>query len=179
MKLSIPRIETGRHFFIKKSGILYEVGNVYSYTYIPIHKDKLKFYDKNPLILFMEYHPRTNLLFGVNLHFLPLNDREELVNAVMDMKDNIQREFRWENIYNDPRFRYLPIAMRKYKLNRIGNAEIVVDMNKDEEINRADLHFKRRSIVSESGFKYNQTIANKMSRLAKQNKDWMYFLKAI
>jgi hypothetical protein len=177
MKLSKPRISSGRMFSIKKSGMLYELGNVYSYTYNPIHKNTLKFYDRNPLMLFMEYRPQHNLMFGVNLHYLPLDDREELVNVVMDNADNIQREFRWEEIYKEPRFRHLPIGFRQYNMSRVMNPTKIIDLNEDKDVDRNDLKFKRRSIISETGNTYTQVTAHKLSRMAKANKDWMYFLK--
>jgi hypothetical protein len=179
MIIGRPKIESGRQFVIKNKGVLIETGNVYEYSYDPLHKERLKFYDRNPLMVFMEYHKRTNLLFGVNLHYIPLDGREDIVNMIQDFKPNIQREFRWELLYNDPRFYNLPLGFRKYFPNRMVNINKVIDMDNDVDIDREDLKFKKKSMVSLTGKPYNQKQAKKLSMLAKANKIWTKFLNSI
>lgn len=135
------------------------------------------FYDKRPLVLFMEFHSSTNTLFGVNLHYLPIDSRQELVEAVMDRKEDI-KNFKWEKLYNETQFRNMPLGFRKYKTSRMNGVEEVINIQDDENIDRDDLKI-RRIIESETGFKYTQNIARRLDKLAKSNRDWKEFLKSI
>ena len=178
MRLVKPIPVTGRRFTAKLKGVRFELGNVYSFFYNPIHKKTLMFYDKNPLVLFMEFHPSTNTLFGVNLHYLPIDERQELVDAVIEEKDDIKKFFKWEKLYNKPQFRNMPVGFRKYKVGRLNGVEEIVNIQEDTEVDRDDLKIKR-IIKSERGFRYNQTIATKVNKLAQSNRDWKEFLRGI
>jgi len=86
---------------------------------------------------------------------------------------------RWELIFRKPKFRNLPIGFRKHKVNRLSRMSEIVNVNEsDEEIERDDLKFKRRTMVND-GLNYTQQIATKISRMALQNKDWYSYLKTL
>jgi len=59
-------------------------GKMFAYTYNPKLKDKLSYYDNNPLVIVLEL--TTDGWYGANLHYLPPKLRAELMEAVLTKK---------------------------------------------------------------------------------------------
>lgn len=61
-------------------------GSFISYTYIPKHKDTLKFWDKNPAIIVLRV-TGTRML-GLNIHFVPFPLRKIIVEYIVKLNLN-------------------------------------------------------------------------------------------
>jgi hypothetical protein len=62
-------------------------GKIYTYSYDPLTKDSLSFYDVRPFVLVLEAYVKTNenvLIKGVNLNFLPESVRVKLLEATFN-----------------------------------------------------------------------------------------------
>lgn len=62
------------------------VGNMYMYFYDAKHKDTLPYYDRFPLVF--PYAQAKGGFMGLNLHYLPLDQRAVLMNALYDVTSN-------------------------------------------------------------------------------------------
>ena len=63
-----------------------EVGKMYLFGYDPKHKATLPYYDKFPLI-FMIGEAKGGF-YGINVHYLPLRQRAQLMDALYSLKNN-------------------------------------------------------------------------------------------
>lgn len=64
----------------------FSVGQMYSYFYIPKHRETLPWYDIFPLIFPVDTAP--NGFYGINLHYLPHKPRAMLMDALWDTRNN-------------------------------------------------------------------------------------------
>lgn len=64
-----------------------EVGKMYLFGYDPKHKATLPYYDKFPLI-FMIGEAGNGKFLGINIHYLPLRQRAQLMDALYSLKNN-------------------------------------------------------------------------------------------
>lgn len=62
------------------------IGKLYFYWYDPKYKDTLPIYDRFPLVFPIE--PYSNGFLGLNLHYLDINEREALLNKLLEFADN-------------------------------------------------------------------------------------------
>lgn len=62
------------------------VGNCYMYYYDPKHKQTLPYYDRFPLVF--PYRKVPGGFMGINLHYLPLQYRAKLMDALYDVANN-------------------------------------------------------------------------------------------
>jgi hypothetical protein len=76
--------------FIKESKDRYEnrfrIGNMYMFLYNPKHKDTLPYYDRFPLIFPID--KAKGGFLGINMHYLPLQLRAKLMDALYDIVSN-------------------------------------------------------------------------------------------
>lgn len=63
-----------------------KVGRMYMFVYDPKGKDTLPFYDRFPLIYFVE--PAQNGFYGINLHYLPPILRAKLMDSLYETQVN-------------------------------------------------------------------------------------------
>jgi len=62
------------------------IGNMYMYYYDAKHKDTLPYWDRFPLVF--PYKKVKGGFMGINLHYLPLNERAILMDALYDLATN-------------------------------------------------------------------------------------------
>lgn len=62
------------------------IGNMYFFTYDAKHKKTLPYYDQFPLIF--PYKKVKGGFMGINLHYLPLTHRAQLMDALYDLTTN-------------------------------------------------------------------------------------------
>jgi hypothetical protein len=62
------------------------VGKMYFFVYDAKHKDTLPYYDKFPLIFPVDRTPKG--FYGINVHYLPLQLRAQLMDALYDITNN-------------------------------------------------------------------------------------------
>lgn len=82
------RIDTNN--FLKEDGdrmkTAIDPGSMYMFWYNPKHKDTLPFYDRFPLIF--PFRVARGAFWGINFHYLPLNHRAILMDALYDLRTN-------------------------------------------------------------------------------------------
>lgn len=61
-------------------------GRMYCYSYDPLHKNTLPYYDSFPLIFMVEAY--ADGFLGINLHYLPLPLRAKLMDALYELTNN-------------------------------------------------------------------------------------------
>jgi hypothetical protein len=123
-------------FEINKIGIKvtggFETGKMYTYRYFTPDESS---YDTNPIILYLGLNNSKNLV-GINLHYIPLDPRIQLVDKIirsydpiisMEIKKAINPKnqkkldtFIWENVNLAYGRKFnIKYAIRQYKLDRI------------------------------------------------------------
>lgn len=130
-QIDIPNIaESVRGFF--------DLGKMYTYRYFT--PDELK-YDTNPIILSLGLNESKNLV-GINLHYIPYNDRINFINNIIKSYNSvISKElnnikspssqksltsFIWENVKLSYGIKFnLKYAVRQYRFDRIKNPMIL------------------------------------------------------
>lgn len=73
-----------------------KIGGLYYYSYDAKHKFKLKYFDEFPIIVCVELN--ADGWFGLNLHYIPPQDRQELLTALMKIGNSVQSEMQYMNI---------------------------------------------------------------------------------
>jgi hypothetical protein len=146
-KTFVRRFPDRRLNKVKISGTSLMVGNVYKGRYFPINSEKLSFYDREPLFLFMEARLNTKTILGINLHYLPIDWREQLMTKVWENRGDLFRYWRWERLAIKKEFRYIPVAFRVYKAIRMKNVELVFNSYSDEGIDRELLKMRKKTII--------------------------------
>lgn len=110
------------------------IGHIYAFRYDPKHKDKLIFFDNNPLVLAFEYKQTkggTGFL-GVNLHFLPRYQRIPAIQYFINKsKESVMKKGEvnvdyTKDIKNNPKYKYLYYCIRHYLMNRVVGSFYVV-----------------------------------------------------
>jgi len=66
----------------------FEIGKMYFFYYDPKHKKTLPYYDKFPLIF--PIGPAEGGFYGINMHYLPLNYRAVLMDALYSIANNFR-----------------------------------------------------------------------------------------
>lgn len=64
----------------------FKIGHMYMFYYDPKHKDTLPYYDRVPLIF--PISKAKGGFLGINFHYLPLDVRAKLMNALYDITNN-------------------------------------------------------------------------------------------
>lgn len=92
-------------------------GKIYTFTYDPKTKDKLSYYDRNPIVLSIGQSKTINGLdLGVNLNFLPQKYKIHFLNVIYKQNRRIiQRSF--ENNQRLARSRKNPNPNKEFPLN--------------------------------------------------------------
>lgn len=72
--------KAGKYTLKERSRQVVDIGTMYTFHYDPKTKDKLPFYDTNPLIFAVEHYKDGFL--GINLHYLPPNLRARLMDTL-------------------------------------------------------------------------------------------------
>lgn len=99
------------------------VGNMYLFGYDAKHKDTLPYFDRLPLIF--PYKKVKGGFMGLNLHYLPLNYRAQLMNALYDTANNEKYDETTRlrinyNILNSAsKFRYFKPCVKHYLTSQL------------------------------------------------------------
>lgn len=117
----------------KKSSVV-SLGKIYAFTYDPIHKKKMKFYDEKPLVIPFELKISTNGkgFLGVNLHFLPRQQRAPIIkyfmnkNRVKTMKQGEMDVDYLKDIKHNTKFKLIYYCVRHYLYDRVVSDFFVV-----------------------------------------------------
>lgn len=115
--------------------IKYEmVGNLYFFTYDPLGKKTLPYYDEFPLV--MPFDVKADRIWGINFHYLPPIQRavlmDNILNAFEDDNDD-QRvlnrtKFSYESLEAiDSRYKYYRAAIKSYKFTQMRSRMLMLD----------------------------------------------------
>jgi hypothetical protein len=176
-------------------GVELQTGNVYYFKYDPATLDlyprpeeranHIPFWDRNPLFLMFDYRIINGkpCLFGVNLHFLPDEEKEDFIRYIMEEIGDMKK-VTWTLVQDalGGRFKYLPIAFRQYRITRVSNIVKAMDVHMQTDI---DFNEKFNEMLSDfrAKFKMETTQAtlsmadlDRMVRIAKSGKSWYKYV---
>jgi len=94
------------------------MGKMYMAHYDPKHKDTLSYYDTFPLIIPIERY--ADGFLGMNLHYLPINLRAKLLDALLDTMNNqsfnekTKMKVTYELLSSASRFKYFQPCLKRY-----------------------------------------------------------------
>jgi len=106
-----------------------KIGNVIFFGY----QSKESFYDKFPLVLVLSIRKRNgeNNIFGLNLHYIPVDFRLLILDIMRVTQGNLEKTTKLSN-QHIPR-RFLLNAIKSYNINNIATN---IKVFKDNEINK-------------------------------------------
>lgn len=124
-------------------------GRLILMTYDPVTKDKLPYYDTQPLIFVVEV--RSNYLLGINVHYLPPRERKVLVDGLMGFKEDASDEqilmrMRYADIQSVVVSSQAKMLIKKYYTRRIKNMMIVAPEEWDNVIQLPLYRFEKKSV---------------------------------
>lgn len=98
-------------------------GQLYLFAYDPKHKDTLPYWDRYPLVF--PFRKESNGFYGLNMHYLPIQLRARLMDALYDQANNDEFDETTRlrlsyNILNSAaKFRYFKPCVKFYLNNQI------------------------------------------------------------
>ena len=99
------------------------IGSMYMYYYDPKHKATLPYFDRFPLVF--PYRKVENGFMGLNLHYLPLNYRAKLMDALYDVSNNdkfdetTKLKFNYNILNNAAKFKYFAPCVKHYLTEQV------------------------------------------------------------
>ena len=99
------------------------VGSMYMYYYDPKHKKTLPYFDRFPLVL--PYRKVEGGFMGLNLHYLPLNYRAKLMDALYDVANNdkfdetTKLKFNYNILNSASKFKYFAPCVKHYLTDHV------------------------------------------------------------
>tara|TARA_Y100000389_G_C17471232_1_gene531234 strand:+ start:12681 stop:13376 length:696 start_codon:yes stop_codon:yes gene_type:complete len=99
------------------------VGNMYLFTYDAKHKDTLPYFDKFPLVF--PYKKVKGGFMGINLHYLPLNFRAQLMDALYSTATNekydesTRLKLNYQILNGAAKFRYFKPCVKHYLTSQL------------------------------------------------------------
>lgn len=119
----------------------FQAGKMYTYRYFTPDE---KIYDTQPIIIALEYSSKDNLI-GLNLHYLPINIRIDLISRIIksyepvfssnsrnrrlvnpELQQSLGRSFNYDNLKKSYQNKFnILYAVRQYRLDRIINPFII------------------------------------------------------
>jgi hypothetical protein len=94
------------------------VGSMYMYYYDPKHKATLPYYDRFPLVF--PYKKVPGGFMGINMHYLPLNYRAKLMDALYDVANNdkydetTKLKFNYNILNSASKYKYFAPCVKHY-----------------------------------------------------------------
>ncbi len=105
-------------------------GHLYLFTYNPVTKRKLPYYDTLPLVLMLER--KNDGFFGVNLHYLDPRLRSVMLNRLIDSRLQKTEDFArirvdYEYLKDKPQYVPLVPCYKYYRFNRISSKVVEIE----------------------------------------------------
>jgi hypothetical protein len=140
-----PRNSRGLLFLRLGEEISLRFGDIYEFKYsprgarLPYNQqiNKLPFYDRNPLIIFLEYHPADKTIMGINLHLLDPVYRNDMILLIKYIKEYLHLlvEEEGKKLEPEDEFHINDIFGKDDMIDSIEDAEKeITDENLDEKI---------------------------------------------
>jgi len=98
-------------------------GSMYMYLYDPKHKDTLPYYDRAPLIF--PFRVERGSFWGINLHYLPLELRAKLMDALYETRINSRYDestrlrISYQLLTSASKYRYFEPCVKQYLVNHM------------------------------------------------------------
>ena len=99
------------------------VGSMYMYYYDPKHKATLPYYDRFPLVF--PYKKVPGGFMGINMHYLPLNYRAKLMDALYDVANNdkydetTKLKFNYNVLNGASKYKYFAPCVKHYLTDQV------------------------------------------------------------
>ena len=96
----------------------FKIGNMYLFRYNPKHKDTLPYYDRVPLVF--PFAKAKGGFLGINFHYLPLNLRAKLMDALYEVTNNkkydetTKLKISYSILESAAKFKYFKPAIKHY-----------------------------------------------------------------
>lgn len=98
-------------------------GSMYMYLYDAKHKDTLPFFDRFPLIF--PFKVESDRFWGINLHYLPLPMRAQLMDALYDIRTNSKYDettklrISYQTLSSASKFRMFKPCVKQYLFSQM------------------------------------------------------------
>lgn len=98
-------------------------GSMYMYIYDPKHKETLPYYDRAPLVF--PFKVERDRFWGINLHYLPLELRAKLMDALYDTRINSRYDestrlrISYQALNSAAKFKYFEPCVKQYLLSHM------------------------------------------------------------
>lgn len=105
-------------------------GSMYFYMYDPKTKETLPYYDRFPLIF--PFHIESDRFWGINLHYLPLQLRAQLMDALYDISSNQRYDdttrlrLSYQVLKSASKFRYFKPCVKQYLFSHMQSKFVYV-----------------------------------------------------
>lgn len=99
------------------------VGSMYMYYYDPKHKATLPYFDRFPLVF--PYKKVPGGFMGINMHYLPLNYRAKLMDALYDVANNdkydetTKLKFNYNILNGASKYKYFAPCVKHYLTDQV------------------------------------------------------------
>jgi len=99
------------------------VGSMYMYYYDAKHKDTLPYFDRFPLVF--PYKKTPDGFMGLNMHYLPLNFRAKLMDALYDVTNNknydetTKLKMNYSLLDGASKFKYFAPCVKRYLTSQV------------------------------------------------------------
>lgn len=99
------------------------VGSMYMYYYDPKHKATLPYFDRFPLVF--PYKKVPGGFMGINMHYLPLNYRAKLMDALYDVANNdkydetTKLKFNYNILNSASKYKYFAPCVKHYLTDQV------------------------------------------------------------
>ena len=108
-----------------------EIGSMFMFTYSPIHRDTLPFYDKFPLVIPFSY--KGQYMTGLNLHYIHPRIRLKLLDRLLayvtddKLTPRTRLAVTWKLLRNVARFPEVAPCVKQYHLGHVKSMFLKVD----------------------------------------------------
>lgn len=98
-------------------------GSMYMYLYDPKHKETLPYYDRAPLVF--PFRIEKGSFWGINLHYLPLELRAKLMDALYETRINSRYDestrlrISYQLLTSASKYRYFEPCVKQYLFNHM------------------------------------------------------------
>jgi hypothetical protein len=118
---------------LKMQKNLFIPGNMYMFTYSPIHKDTLPFYDKFPLVF--PFSMKKGYMTGINLHYVHPKFRLLILDNLLSLRttneitSRTQLKMSWAALQRMAQHPHIEKCVKKYHLGHVKSMMLKVDPN--------------------------------------------------
>lgn len=140
-------------------------GSMYMYLYDPKTKDTLPYYDRFPLVF--PWRVESGRFWGINLHYLPLPYRAQLMDSLYDVRSNSRYDettklrINYQILNSASKFRYFKPCIKQYLFNQMQSKFVYVypsewdialflPLERFEKASKTQVWAQTRKLISEN-----------------------------